>query len=74
MATNREKARKLYIEYRQGYHFAGFDQSAFRRRVKRLAKQVDPEKDWDAYMYLKYVETRMNAIFSFAEPIDKPNR
>ncbi len=79
METNREKARKLYIEYRQEYHVAGFNQSAFHQRVRRLAKQVSSEKDWDAFMYLKYIETRMNAIFSFADkgdlyraPVDAP--
>jgi len=66
METNREKAHKLYLEYRKEYHFAGFNQSAFHQRVRRLAKKVCPEKDWDAFMYLKYIETRMGTIFLFA--------
>lgn len=65
MGTNRERARELYLEFRREYYLAGFNQTAFNQRARRLAKKISPDNDWDAYMYMKYIETRLEIAFTF---------
>ncbi len=62
--TNTEKAKKLYNEFKNEYRFAGFNQSAFKQRLRRLATQVGQD-EYDAWMYLKVIETRLEMSLSF---------
>ena len=63
--TTTEKARQLYKEFKNDYHFAGYNKNAFQQRVRRLAHQVNSTKDWDAFMYLKFIETRLGIDLRF---------
>lgn len=66
-----EQARKLYQEYKSDYRFCGFNKAAFWQRVRRLAKQVNSGTNWDAFMYLTYIETREGIDLTFAGEASK---